>query len=78
MRLPPTGERLVERNRLDRQQAIEEAAKLPPAERLRQTLELSELVRRLARATGASGESGSSLEEKARLFARPLRLVRRR
>jgi len=77
---PPTSERLRERNLVDRRQEIEEAARRSPSERLQQTLEISELVRRLAGATGARrrSEGLGRLEEKARLLARPLRLLRSR
>jgi hypothetical protein len=75
MILPFDRSRLRERNALDLAQEIEEARTRSPAERLEQTLELSELTRALAQATGA--EVPDDLAEKARLYAEPLRVAAR-
>ena len=57
-------------------QALDEAARLTPAQRMKMSLELSRTVRALARAAGASWwRDADDLEEKARLYAAPLRAV---
>jgi hypothetical protein len=69
---PPLSN-LARRNALDEQDELDAAEGLSPAESFVQTLELSELVLELARATGSATES--DLAEKAARYARPLRLI---
>jgi|HubBroStandDraft_4_1064222.scaffolds.fasta_scaffold356923_2 hypothetical protein len=76
MLLPFDRDRLRERNAIDLAQEIEEARRRSTPERFEQTLELSELVRALAEATGV--EVPDDLAEKARLYAEPLRVATRR
>jgi len=76
MLLPFDRDRLRERNAIDLAQEIEEAQRRSTPERFEQTLELSELVRALAEATGV--EVPDDLAEKARLYAEPLRVATRR
>jgi hypothetical protein len=78
--IPPFDRaRLAEKNALDEAEAIADAAAKTPEERIEETLELSELVRELARANGVDPAAGASdLAEKARLWARPMKLLLRR
>lgn len=77
MILPFDRNRLRERNAIDELQHQDEAARQSPAEGVERTLEVSDLVRMLAHATGAdeSIEERADLEEKARLYAMPLRIL---
>jgi hypothetical protein len=77
--LPFSRNRLRERNAIDAAEELAEARRRSPSERLEQTLELSNLVRELARATGADrlADEHADLEEKARLYAEPLRVLMR-
>lgn len=74
MKLPFDRQRLRDRNRIEEEDAAEEAAIRSPAEGLRHAIEVSDLVRTLAAATGAP-EVPVSLEEEARVYVRPLRLM---
>jgi hypothetical protein len=75
---PVRRDRLRERGELELVQALEEAARLTPAARMKMSLELSETARALAKAAGGSWSEGADdLEEKARLYAAPLRAVTR-
>jgi hypothetical protein len=76
MILPFNRDRLRERNASDLVDEIKEARRRSPAERVEQTLELSDLVRALAQAAGS--EVPDDLAEKARLYAEPLRVATRR
>jgi hypothetical protein len=68
--------KLAEKNARDAADAITDAAAKTPEQRIAETLELSELVRALARANGIDPAScPSDLAEKARLWARPMRLL---
>ena len=76
--IPPFDrKRLQERNRLDDLDQVAEAAGQDPARGVERTIELSDFVRMLAHATGADQyvDAHSDLEEKARLYAEPLRLL---
>jgi hypothetical protein len=76
--IPPFDRsRLRERNAIDDLEHRTEATSRSPAERVERALELSDLVRLLAHATGADQhiDDRSDLEEKARLYAEPLRLL---
>ena len=73
--IPPFDrERLKQRNALDVEQGALASAEKTPAERFEETIEVSELARELALATGTAAET-DDLETKARLFVRPLRAV---
>lgn len=71
---------LGERNRLDLIEEIDEARRHTPAERVRMALDLARLCYRLGRAgfveTPPEVER-RQLEEKARIYARPLTLLAR-
>jgi hypothetical protein len=76
--IPFHRDKLRERNALDEAEEIAEAALKTPSERLARTLELSDLVSALSRATGARALAPpSDLAEKSRLYARPLRALLR-
>jgi hypothetical protein len=64
---------LADRNARDRDDEIEAAGHASPSEAFLQTLELSELVRQLARATGTVPPD--DLAAKAQLYAWPLRVL---
>jgi hypothetical protein len=80
MILPLDPARLRERNRLDAQQEIEEAAGTTNSERMQQAIALSDLARGLALGLGNREllERQDDLEEKARLYVAPLRLLHRK
>lgn len=77
MILPFDRERLRARNALDDAEAREDAARRTPAERVLRSLELSQLVRDLARAAGTLEpvDAEADLAEKARTWVTPLRLL---
>lgn len=77
MILPFNRARLRERNALDDAQDQAAAAERSPGERVEASLDLSQLVRDLAHATGAdqAAAARSDLAEKARLYAAPLRIL---
>lgn len=77
--LPFDRARLAKRNALDEAQEIEQSASLTPSERLEETFELSDFVLSLAEAAGTSAlaDARNRLEDKARLYALPLRLLAR-
>jgi hypothetical protein len=77
MILPFDRGRLVERNRLDEEQELEAVERTTSGERLAQALELSDLVRALALGLGHHDAVGrdDDLEDKARLYVEPLRLL---
>jgi hypothetical protein len=73
--IPPFDrKRLQERNAIDDAEQCAEASRRSPAEGVAQGIELSDFVRLLAHATGANEATDrwSELEEKARLYTRPL------
>ena len=73
--IPPFDrERLKQRNALDVEQDALASAEKTSAERFEETIEVSELARELAFATGTAA-AANDLETKARLFVRPLRVV---
>mgnify|MGYP007065750999 CR=1 FL=1 len=76
MVLPLDRERLKSRNELDSEQERAASDRRSPVQSLVETLELCEVVGRLASATG-SEPSPSDLEAKARLYVRPLRVAMR-
>lgn len=80
MILPFDRHRLRERNAIDDLQQQDEAARQNPAEGVERTLEFSDLIRQLAHGTGADEliDERADLEEKARLYAMPLRVLARR
>ncbi len=71
MLLPFDRERLKQRNALDAQQEQAASAEKTPSQSLVETVELSDVVRQLAIATG-SDATGTDLEGKSRLYVRPL------
>ena len=75
--LPFNRARLQERNALDEAEEQAAAARRTPGERVEMSLDLSQLVRELAHATGAdqAAEMRSDLAEKAHLYAAPLRIL---
>ena len=77
MILPFDRRKLAERNRLDEAQEIEAAEGTSLEEGMAQAIELSDLVRALALGLGNRDilERSDDLEEKSRLYARPLRLL---
>ena len=77
MILPFDRKRLQERNALDDAEDRADAARRSPPERVELSLELSQLVRELALATGANLpiDERADLAEKARLYATPLRIL---
>ena len=76
MRLPFDRKRLLERSAVhDRALHAHPRAK-SPADGIVETIELSEVVLKLARATGAAEHRPYDLTDKARLYVRPLRAVR--
>lgn len=77
MILPFNRARLRERNALDDAEEQAAAAQRTPGERVEMSLDLSQLVRELAHATGADQATStrSDLAEKARLYAEPLRIL---
>ncbi|HEX8111828.1 MAG TPA: hypothetical protein VF516_29050 [Kofleriaceae bacterium] len=79
MRLPFDRERMRERNLLDDIGEIELAAAQSPAERLAATLALSDLTLAFFRGNPDAPvlDRLEELEEKARLWAAPLRAIRR-
>jgi hypothetical protein len=77
MILPFDRNRLRKRNAVDEADDRADAAMRSPTERVEITLQLSEAVRLFSRATGAPRQTSmdADLEEKARLYALPLRLL---
>ena len=76
MLLPFDRRRLHERNSVDEAEARADSATRNPTERVEITLQLSEAVRLFSQATGAPLPSEhADLDEKARLYALPLRLL---
>lgn len=77
MILPFDRSRLRLRNALDDAEAIADAARRSPAERVQVSLDLSQLVRELARAAGTDQlvDYRADLAEKARLYVTPLRAL---
>ena len=77
MILPFDRARLRERNALDDAEDQAAAAQRSPGERVELSLDLSQLVRELAHATGAdrAAATHADLAEKARLYAAPLRIL---
>jgi hypothetical protein len=75
--LPFDRARLRERNALDDAEDQAAAAQRSPGERVEISLDLSQLVRDLAHATGADRAvaRNADLAEKARLYAAPLRIL---
>jgi len=71
VKLPFDRARMRERNRLDLIDEIEQAAKMTPAERFLQSLDLSELCLALARGTPGAQPASDPLEEKARAWTLP-------
>jgi hypothetical protein len=78
VQLPFDREKLRRRNLADRDDERLAAAARSPADGLRDTLEVSEVVRSLARATLGEPSATDDLAEKARLYARPLRAAQGR
>jgi hypothetical protein len=74
--LPFDRNRLAKRNALDDAQRRSAAAHVSPREGILEVIELSEVVRKLALATGAGQHSVDDLAEKARLYVAPLRAAR--
>ena len=73
--LPPFNrERLKQRNSIDAEQEAATSGDKTPAQRFADTLEVSEVVRELAAATGTEAAT-NDLESKARLYVRPLRAM---
>jgi hypothetical protein len=72
--LPFDRERLKTRNAIDSEQERAASERRSPVQSFVETLELCEVVGRLASATG-SEPSPSDLEAKARLYVRPLRVA---
>jgi hypothetical protein len=79
MILPFRREALRAREALDEADEVEAYARETPSERLALVIELSDLARSLAEAVGAPWvtETVDDLEEKARLYALPLRVLMR-
>jgi hypothetical protein len=77
MILPFDRARLQERNALDDAEDRADAARRSPGERVALSLSLSQLVRDLSRAAGTAQPAGAhgDLEEKAHLYADPLRIL---
>jgi hypothetical protein len=75
--LPFNRARLRERNALDDAQDQAAAAERSPGARVEASLDLGQLVRELAHATGAdqSAIARSDLAERARLYATPPRIL---
>lgn len=75
--MPPFDrDRLRERNLRDQTEDRAAAAARSPAERLEHSVELSDFVRALSRATGAEASTpATDLAEKSRLYAHPLRIL---
>ena len=81
--MPPPGilpfdrDRLGQRNAFDDAEAREDAARRTPSDRVLLSLELSQLVRDLARAAGTlePADADADLAEKARIWVAPLRLL---
>jgi hypothetical protein len=71
MLLPFDRERLKQRNLRDAREDAASAAERSAEQSFVETLEVSEVVRQLALATG-SGTAAPDLEAKARLYVRPL------
>ncbi len=71
MLLPFDRERLKQRNALDAEQEAAFSAEKTPSQRFMETVELSEVVRQLAIATG-SDSAAADLELKSRLYVHPL------
>jgi len=78
MKLPFDREAMRERNLLDDIDEIEQARRMTPEQRFAAELDLSEFCLSLARGNPDAPEEDrlASLEEKARLLAAPLRLIR--
>lgn len=76
MLLPFDRNQLAKRNALDDAQGRRAAAHVFPGQGILEVIELSEVVRRLALATGAGRHSVDDLAEKARLYVAPLRAAR--
>lgn len=73
--LPPFDrERLKQRNSIDAKQEAATSGNKTAAQRFADTLEVSEVVRELAAATGTEVAT-NDLEAKARLYVRPLRAM---
>lgn len=79
MILPFDRARLAERNKVDEIEERDDTASMTAAERLEETLELSDWVRSLSEATGTDqlADENNRLEGKARLYALPLQLLDR-
>ncbi len=76
MLLPFDRERLKQRNALDAEQDAAVSAETTPSQSFLETVEVSDLVRQLAIATGSDSAAGD-LEAKSRLYVRPLRAAMR-
>ena len=75
--LPPFDrDQLAKRNVLGEAQARGAAAHRSPRQGTLEVIELSEVVRQLALATGAGQHPAEDLAEKARLYVTPLRAAR--
>jgi hypothetical protein len=74
--LPFDRNQLAKRNALDDAQGRSAAAHVSPGQGMLEVIELSEVVRELALATGAGQHSVDDLAEKARLYVAPLRAAR--
>jgi hypothetical protein len=73
--LPFDRARLRERNRLDEAEERREVAAMTPSRRVVEGLALSEIARDIGRAANAAWLEADDLEESARLYAAPLRLL---
>ena len=80
MKLPVNREALARRNQLDERDELVQAAGETPETRLRIALALSDLARHLATAANSASLTGgiADLEQKASLYARPLRLMEKK
>jgi hypothetical protein len=78
VRLPFDRRRLAQRDAVDVATRRVNLSALTPAEGIMETVELSEVVHKLAVATGAAEKPPNDLAEKARLYVRPLRAARGR
>ena len=78
MQLPFDRKRLAERDALDRAARRVDVNVEFAAQGLMATIELSEVVRKLAAATGAGQDPPHDLADKARLYVRPLQAARGR
>jgi hypothetical protein len=71
MILPFDRERLMRRNTLDAEQEVAACAEKTSSQSFMESVEVSEVVRQLAIATGSESET-SDLEAKSRLYVSPL------